>query len=172
MASPAQPVSLLGVASYLPEKVVGNDFFAPGTATRHGMFTAPTTRRHVGRDETAAHMIEQAARRLVDRLGLDPRRDIDFVFTNVAVPDEAFTGCGAEVAHRLGSKPRYVIDLHNSGCVSFIYMLELAELMIRGTGARGLVPREVQRCRRKTSGRRDGAENRNRERKSRPHHRA
>ncbi|MES1205413.1 MAG: 3-oxoacyl-ACP synthase, partial [Pseudomonadota bacterium] len=58
-------VSLMGVASYLPEQVVTSDFFAPGAAGRRGMFTAPTTRRHVGRDESAADMIERAATRLI-----------------------------------------------------------------------------------------------------------
>ncbi len=35
-------ISLLGVASHLPARVVGNDVFAEGTAARRGMFTAPT----------------------------------------------------------------------------------------------------------------------------------
>jgi 3-oxoacyl-[acyl-carrier-protein] synthase III len=138
------PVSLLGVASYLPEKVVTNDFFAPGAATRKGMFTAPTTRRHVGRDELAAPMIERAARRLIDRLDLAPARDLDIILTNVTVPDEPFTGCGAEVAHRLGARPRWVIDLHNTGCVSFIYMMELAQTMIQAGQGRGALLCNVQ----------------------------
>jgi 3-oxoacyl-[acyl-carrier-protein] synthase-3 len=137
-------ISLLGVASHLPDTIVRNDFFAPGASARRGMFTAPTERRHVRRDETAAEMIERAARRLIEQLNLDPVKDIDILFTNVAVPDEAFTGCGAEVAHRIGIRPRYVVDLHNTGCVSFVYMLELARLMIRGGGARGALLCNVQ----------------------------
>ena len=137
-------VSLLGVASYLPERVVTNDFFAEGAASRMGMFTAPTPRRHVGRDEMAAEMIVRASERLVAQLALDPARDIDILFTNVAVPDQAFTGCGAEVAHRLGSRPRWIIDLHNAGCVSFVYMMELARAMMAGTDARGALLCNVQ----------------------------
>src|SRR5438105_15188867 len=95
-------VSLLGVASYLPEQAVRTDSFAPGAAGRRGMFTAPTTRRHVRRDESAATMIEGAATRLTGQLGLNAARDIDVLFTNVTIPDQPFTGCGAEVAHRLG----------------------------------------------------------------------
>lgn len=138
------PVSLLGVASAFPEAIVGNDFFAPGAASRRGMFTAPTTRRHVRRDESAADLIERAARRLMANLALDPAHDLDVIFTNVTVPDQPFTGCGAEVAHRLGAHPRWVIDLHNSGCVSFVYMLELARLMMAGGGARGALLCNVQ----------------------------
>jgi 3-oxoacyl-[acyl-carrier-protein] synthase III len=137
-------VSLLGVASYLPERVVGNDFFAPGAASRRGMFTAPTTRRHVAPDESAADMAALAAARLFREHSLDPGRDVDIVFTNVAVPDQAFTGCGAEVAHRIGARPRWIVDLHNSGCVSFVYMLDLARALMSGSDARGALLCNVQ----------------------------
>lgn len=136
-------VSLLGVASHLPERVVANDFFAAGAAARKGMFTAPTTRRHVARDETAADMIERAAARLVDRLNLTPAGDIDIVLTNVAIPDQAFTGCGAEIAHRIGATPRWVIDLHNTGCVAFIVMMDLARTLL-AAGGRGALLCNVQ----------------------------
>lgn len=128
-------VSLLAVAGYLPEKVVGTDFFAPGTERRRGMFTAPKLRRHITPGESAADLIERASLKLIDRANVD-RRDVDLLFTNVAVPDQAFTGCGAEVAHRLGLKPQLIVDLHNSGCVSFIYMLELARALIDSTAAK------------------------------------
>lgn len=138
------PVSLMGVASYLPEQVVGNDFFAPEAVGRRGMFTAPHARRHVARDESAADLIERAAHRLIDDLGLNAPRDIDILFTNVTLPDEPFTGCGAEVAHRLGVRPRWVVDLHNAGCVSFIYMIELAQALMAGGDARGALLCNVQ----------------------------
>jgi 3-oxoacyl-[acyl-carrier-protein] synthase-3 len=139
-------VSLLGTASYLPARIVGNDFFAAGAATRRGMFTAPTTRRHVRRDETAVEMIEQASRRLFAKLAVDRDRppDVDILFTNVTVPDQPFTGCGAEVADRLGLRPRWVIDLHNTGCVSFIYMIELARTLMVAGEARGALLCNVQ----------------------------
>jgi len=139
-----RPVSLLGVASYLPEKIVTNEFFAPGAAERRGMFTAPTTRRHVGRDESAVDMIARASARLCDELHLDPVRDIDVLFTNVSVPDQAFTGCGAEVAQRIGCRPRFIVDFHNTGCVAFIYMLEHARVLFRATEARGALLCTVQ----------------------------
>jgi len=137
-------VSLLGVASYLPEKIVTTDFFAPGAAARRGMFTAPATRRHVARDETAASMIERAATRLVGELNLDAARDVDILFTNVTIPDQPFTGCGAEVAHRIGARPRWVVDLHNAGCVSFIYMIDLARAIMTAADARGALLCNVQ----------------------------
>jgi 3-oxoacyl-[acyl-carrier-protein] synthase III len=134
------PVSLLGVASDLPDRIVENDFFAAGAAERRGMFTAPTTRRHVGAGERASASIARAARRLIEQRRLDPREDIDILLTNVALPDEAFTGAGAEVAHLIGARPRLVLDLHNSGCVSALYMTQLARaLMAAGEGRSALV---------------------------------
>src|SRR5690242_12975573 len=130
-------ISLLAVSSYLPERVVDNGFLAQGTAARKGMFTAPSTRRHVSPQESAVDMIEQAARQLIERQGLDPARDIDLLFTNVAIPDQAFTGCGAEVAARIGAHPRWIVDLHNTGCVAFLYMLDLAQALMLGSSARG-----------------------------------
>jgi 3-oxoacyl-[acyl-carrier-protein] synthase-3 len=101
------------------------------------MFTAPLTRRHVSPEESAVQLIERAARRLCQSQGLDPATDVDVLFTNVAIPDQAFTGCGAEVAQRLGARPRWVIDLHNSGCISFLYMLDLCRALLAGSDARG-----------------------------------
>jgi 3-oxoacyl-[acyl-carrier-protein] synthase-3 len=137
-------VSLIAVASHLPEQVVDNSLFAEDTAARRGMFRAPTTRRHVTADESAAHMIELAARRLIDAERLDPERDIDILFTNVAIPDQAFTGCGAEVAQRIGARPRWIIDLHNTGCVSFLYMLDLARALMAGGDAKSALLCSVQ----------------------------
>lgn len=137
-------VSLMGVAAELPQQVVTNEFFAPSAVGRRGMFTAPTTRRHVSRDENAADLIERAAHRLIDQLNLNAARDIDILFTNVTLPDQPFTGCGAEVAHRLGARPRWIVDLHNAGCVSFIYMIELAQALMSGGEARGALLCNVQ----------------------------
>jgi 3-oxoacyl-[acyl-carrier-protein] synthase-3 len=124
-----KPVSLMGVASYMPELVVDNDFFAGGEDAGSGqskhMFFQPTERRHVTRDESAVDLIEKAARKLASRHGLNPATAFDMILTNVSVPDQAFTGCGAMVAQRLGANPRWVVDLHNTGCISFVYMMEM-----------------------------------------------
>jgi 3-oxoacyl-[acyl-carrier-protein] synthase-3 len=145
----SQPISLIGVASYLPETVVPNDFFPSlteenGQRKRSAMFLSPTTRRHVGPTETAVDMIEKAGRKLFDKLALDPARDVDIILTNVAIPDQAFTGCGAEVAHRLGAGPKWVFDLHNTGCISFVYMIEMARMVMASAGARSALLCNVQ----------------------------
>jgi 3-oxoacyl-[acyl-carrier-protein] synthase III len=130
-----KPVSLVAVASELPSMIVTNDAFPP--AAKPGlMFEPPTTRRFMQRDETAVEFLRRAAAKLVDKLNLTPARDVDLLFTNVSVPDEPFTGCGAEVARAIGARPQWVLDLHNTGCVAFIYMIELARHLMQTTTAK------------------------------------
>ena len=127
-------ISLLGAAAYLPENVVDNAFFGGGNDARTGMFKGSRARRHVAPGETASSMIERATEQLRARLGGDALREVDLVLTNVTCPDEPFMGGGASASKRLGLKPKRIIDLHNTGCVSFIFMLELArDLMATGT---------------------------------------
>ena len=47
--------------------------------------------------------------------------------THSQLPDMPFVGGGGEVAHRLGIKPSWVIDLHNGGCAAFVLCLKMAE---------------------------------------------
>jgi len=134
-------VSLIGTASYLPERVVDNDFFGLDVASSRGaMFRGSRHRHHVADDETAVSMIEKAAARLAARLGADAVRDVDIVLTNVTCLDMPFTGCGASVARVLGARPHLILDVHNAGCVSFIYMMKVASSLIAaGEGKTALI---------------------------------
>jgi len=126
-------ISLLGAASYMPETIVDNSFFAGGAGSSSGMFKGSKTRRHVAAGETAVSMIEKASTKLRDRLGFSFSSDVDLIITNVSCPDSPFTGCGASVSRVLGAKPKWVLDLHNSGCIAFVYMMGVArELMASG----------------------------------------
>ncbi|MBW1602244.1 3-oxoacyl-ACP synthase [Streptomyces sp. JJ66] len=131
-------VSLLEVASYLPPRRVPTQYFLDHQAeaapmAEHEMFRPPAHRHLVAREESAADMIEQAGRTLLERIGPAEARRIDLVLTNVLLPDLPFTGSGAETAHRLGLRPDWVLDAHNGGCASFVHMLRIARALI-GTG--------------------------------------
>ncbi|NJQ07292.1 3-oxoacyl-ACP synthase III family protein [Streptomyces lonarensis] len=131
-------VSLMEVASYLPPRRIDTQWFLDqqgedAPMAGHDMFGPPSHRHHVDREETAADMIEQAARTLLDRIGPDEAARIDTVITNVLLPDLPFTGSGAETSHRLGLRPDWVLDAHNGGCASFVHMLRLARALI-GSG--------------------------------------
>jgi len=139
------PVSLLGAASYMPENMIGNDFFATQDEQKdHPMFKGTEYRRHVNDDDTIVSMIERATTRLSAQLNMDVRKEIDILLTNVTCLDMPFTGSGASVAYRLGTKPRWIIDVHNGGCVSFIYMMDIARSLMAGSGARTALICNVQ----------------------------
>jgi 3-oxoacyl-[acyl-carrier-protein] synthase-3 len=146
-----QPLSIRAFASYLPENEVGLEFFYGGSASAEmpneaPMFKAPASRRHIARDERAATMIEKASRTLFDRLGIDPDGNVDILITNVLLPDFGITGSGAEAAALLDCSPEWIIDLHNGGCASFVYMLKLARSIIDSGAARSALLCNVQNC--------------------------
>ena len=60
--------------------------------------------------------------------------DVDVLLTHSQMPDLPIVGAGGEVAHRLGMNPEVIIDVHNGGCASFVYMVNLARQLL-GSGA-------------------------------------
>jgi 3-oxoacyl-[acyl-carrier-protein] synthase III len=88
------------------------------------MFRAPKFRHHIAGDETAIDMIERAATGLVERHGHDAIVNVDVLITHTQMPDMPFYGGGAGMAHRLGMKPKWVLDLHNGGCAAFVLGLD------------------------------------------------
>jgi 3-oxoacyl-[acyl-carrier-protein] synthase-3 len=137
-------VSLAGTASYLPARVVTNDFFGDASTPRSAMFRGAKTRHHVAEGESAASMLEQATRTLCTRLGVDPAREIDLILTNVSVPDMPMLGSGAALARLLGASPRQIVDVHNCGCVSFVFMMQLGRALMAASGARTALLGNVQ----------------------------
>jgi 3-oxoacyl-[acyl-carrier-protein] synthase-3 len=148
-ADPAGTVTVVGLGSYLPQEVVGLDFFyaagmPPDPMPNSPLMRLPPRRHHVARGERASTMIERAARPMFDRLGIPPDGNVDVLLTNVLLPDGMFTGCGAETADLLGCTPEWIIDLHNGGCASFPYMLKVAGALVAGGGARTALLATVQ----------------------------
>jgi 3-oxoacyl-[acyl-carrier-protein] synthase III len=138
-------VSILDFGSYLPKKQVRLDFFFEDGDPLAGnaLLRAPELRHHVAADERASEMIEAAARPMFERIGLEPG-SVDMLITNVLLPDNPITGSGAEAAHRLGCTPATIIDLHNGGCASFPYMLQLAKALMQDGSVRSALLCMVQ----------------------------
>lgn len=141
-------VSLTDVSTYLPGEPIAADYYAPSaesSAAGDGelsrvMFRAPKFRHHVGADETAVDMIERAAQGLIDRHGRDTIEGVDILITHTQVPDMPFYGAGGGIAHRLGMRPSWVLDLHNGGCAAFVLGLNVArKLLASGEGRSALV---------------------------------
>lgn len=104
------------------------------------MFRAPKFRHHVGADESSVDMIERAARGLIERHGHDVVAGADVLITHTQVPDMAFYGQGGGIAHRLGMRPSWVLDLNNGGCAAFVLALNVARtLLSAGQGRTALI---------------------------------
>src|SRR5476649_2516706 len=110
---------LIQLASAVPTRRLGNEAFGTSTDSpaQQKMFLGTRWRHHMAPRETAVDLFEQAAKKLADL------SEIDAILTNVSLPDEAFTGCGAALAKRLQIRPRIVLDFHSGGCVSFVIMM-------------------------------------------------
>ena len=137
-------VSLLDISTYLPGEPVSADYyagFAESDELRDNvMFRAPKFRHHVAKDETAIDMVERAAAGLIERHGQDTIANVDVLITHVQLPDMPFYGSGGGMAHRLGMKPNWVLDLHNGGCAAFVLGLQVArQLLASGAGETALI---------------------------------
>ncbi|MFY9919256.1 MAG: 3-oxoacyl-[acyl-carrier-protein] synthase III C-terminal domain-containing protein [Mycobacterium sp.] len=137
-------VSLIDVSTYLPGEPVPAEHYAQYAESDelrdNLMFRAPRYRHHVAEDETAVEMVERAAAGLLDRHGPDALADVDVLITHTQMPDMPFYGGGGAMAHRLGMKPSWVIDLHNGGCAAFVLGLKMAaNLLESGQGRTALI---------------------------------
>lgn len=142
-------IGIVGTGSYLPHEPISLESYIQAglevtPMDNSPLLRAPQFRHHVAPGERASAMIEKAARPMFERLGVDPARDVDVLITNVLLPDDLFTGCGADTAHRLGMAPEWIIDLHNGGCASFQYMLKIVSTIVASGGARTALIANVQ----------------------------
>jgi 3-oxoacyl-[acyl-carrier-protein] synthase III len=137
-------VSLIDVSTYLPGEPIPADYYAQFAESddlrENVMFRAPKFRHHVAKDESATDMIEKAAAGLIARHGEDVISGVDVLITHTQVPDVPFYGGGGGMAHRLGMRPNWVIDLHNGGCAAFVLGMKVArQLLASGEGQTALI---------------------------------
>jgi 3-oxoacyl-[acyl-carrier-protein] synthase-3 len=137
-------VSLIDVSTYLPGEPIGADYYAQFAESDdlrdNMMFRAPRFRHHVAPDESSIDMIERAVQGLIERHGHDVVEGADVLITHTQVPDMAFYGQGGGIAHRLGMRPSWVLDLNNGGCAAFVLALNVArKLLSTGEGHTALI---------------------------------
>ncbi|WP_458316209.1 3-oxoacyl-[acyl-carrier-protein] synthase III C-terminal domain-containing protein [Mycolicibacterium brisbanense] len=141
-------VSLLDVATYLPENRVPAQWYADhaesDTLRDNPMFAPPEYRHHSALEESNVDMIERAVSALTARHGQGMLDDVDILLTHSQMPDLPIVGAGGETAARLGIKPKWILDVHNGGCAAFVYMLSLArQLLWSGAGRTALIAASV-----------------------------
>jgi 3-oxoacyl-[acyl-carrier-protein] synthase-3 len=131
---------LLGCGGYLPELVLANDELATRLDTSDDWIRERTgiRQRHIaGAHETACYMGAAAARAALREAGAG-REDVDAIVLATSTPDQAFPATAARVQAALGVARGFAFDVA-AACAGFVYALALADSLIRGGQAQGVL---------------------------------
>ncbi|AQS85711.1 MAG: beta-ketoacyl-ACP synthase III [Acetobacter aceti] len=131
---------LVGVGSYLPEKIVTNDELSERLDTSDEWIRGRTGigQRHiVSGSENAVYMASRAAQRALDFAGIDPV-DVDAVIVATSTPDQVFPATAVRVLGDLGVTNGFGFDVA-AACSGFIYALSMADAFIRARNAKCVV---------------------------------
>ncbi len=124
-------VSITGLGSSVPERVVTNDELAELVDTSDEWIVARTgihERRVAGPDEALSDFCLPAAREALERAGVRAE-DLDLVIIATVTPDMSFPATAAIVADQLGAAKAGAYDL-SAGCTGFVYAIAQAYAML------------------------------------------
>lgn len=124
---------IIGLGFYVPDNVVTNDDLARIMDTSDEWIQERTgirERRFVSGDEdTTTTMAVKAARKAIERAGID-KDEIDFIVMATLSPDYYFPGPGVLVQRDLELPTVGAVDIRNQ-CSGFVYGLSLADQYIK-----------------------------------------
>jgi 3-oxoacyl-[acyl-carrier-protein] synthase-3 len=131
----AQFSKIMGIGGYRPRRVVDNaeiityiDSSDEWIRTRSGI----TERRWASEDETVSMMSQAAARKAMERAGVEPGQ-IDTVIVSTVTHLHQTPAIATTIASELGAKNAAAFDI-SAACAGFCYALAMADSFIR-TGA-------------------------------------
>ena len=135
------PISISGLGSHVPERVVTNDEFAELVDTSDEWIRTRTgirERRFAAAEEALSDIALPAARVALERAGISGR-DLDLIVVATVTPDMLFPSTAALIADQLGAANAGAYDL-SAGCTGFMYGLAQAFGMVSsGMSKRSLV---------------------------------
>ena len=127
-----QPIVILGVGGYLPQRVVTNEElvgdFPEITAEYVYQVTGIRQRRWAGEDDKPSSMAYQAALEAIRRSGI-AAKEIDAVIVATTTPDVAMPSTAAILQDRLNLQTIPAFDL-NAACSGWLYAVSMAQGMI------------------------------------------
>jgi 3-oxoacyl-[acyl-carrier-protein] synthase-3 len=139
--SNGRPISITGLGSYAPERVVTNDELAKMVDTSDEWIIERTgirERRVAAPEEALSDLCLPAAKEALEQAGVDGG-ELDLIIVATVTPDMFFPSTAALVADELGAKEAAAYDL-SAGCTGFMYALAQAHGMLSsGLSARALV---------------------------------
>lgn len=126
------PAGILGLGSYVPERVLSNRHLEEIVETSDEWIVTRTgirQRRIAGPDETTADLALGAAQAALRDAALDPS-EVDLVIVATVTGDQPFPAVSSLVQHRLGATRAAAFDLA-AGCSGFIYALAVGAQFIQ-----------------------------------------
>ncbi|ACV26605.1 beta-ketoacyl-ACP synthase III [Kangiella koreensis] len=127
---------ILGMGSYLPEKVLTNADLEKMVDTTDAWITERTgiKKRHIAADDQSASDLGfEAAKKAIANSGLEAK-DIDMIVVGTATPDKMFPSVACYIGHALGIGGVPAFDI-TTACPGFVYGLSIADQFIK-TGHR------------------------------------
>jgi 3-oxoacyl-[acyl-carrier-protein] synthase III len=122
---------IIGIGSYLPEKVLSNRDFEQMVDTTDEWIVSRTgikERRIAAKNEYTSNMGTAAAKAALDHAGMKAA-DIDLVLVTTMTPDYVSSSVAAIIQHQIGASRAAAFDLQ-AACTGFLYALATAKAFI------------------------------------------
>ncbi|CCB88699.1 beta-ketoacyl-ACP synthase III [Simkania negevensis] len=122
---------IVGLGSYLPEKVLSNQDLEKMVDTSDEWITTRTgmkERRIARKDESTSDMGYEAALKAVEASKIDPK-EIDLILFATHTPDYFFPSTACILQGRLGATHAAALDVQ-AACTGFIYVLSMAKAYV------------------------------------------
>ena len=136
-----QSVLMVGVGSYLPNKVVTNEALSKIIDTSDTWIRRRTgiAQRHiVAEGETTSNLAYEASKAALRNASFTGS-DIDLIIVATTTPDNTFPSTAAKLQHDIEANGCIAFDIQ-AVCAGFVYAIDVAEAMLRaGRGRRALV---------------------------------
>lgn len=122
---------IIGIGSYLPEKIVTNDRLAEVMDTSDEWIYSRTGihSRHIAVDETVADMAVRAALAALYNAGISPK-EISMIIVATITGEQSMPGTASRVQAAIGAVNAAAFDI-GAACSGFIYALDIADSFIK-----------------------------------------
>ncbi len=122
---------ILGTGSYVPRTVLTNDDLKQFVETSDEWISSRTgiKKRHIVTDEYTIDLAYEASLKAIEASNLD-KSEIDLLIVATVTPDNMFPGVSQLLQARLGLERIMAFDV-NAACSGFVYVLNIADKMIK-----------------------------------------
>ena len=134
MNSPSPPSKssfLLGIGSYVPERILGNEELSQKVETSDQWIrtrTGISERRIASCDQATSDLAFKAAKKAIETANIEPSK-IDLVIVATITPDMSFPSTACLLQHKLGLGKVACFDIE-AACSGFLYSLDVADGML------------------------------------------